>query len=79
MVTTTGYIVGIFGPLFSDNNNNDASILKHIIINNYDNILNWIKNNDIMIIDRGFRDSLGALKAVDIDVAMPSFMNPHQK
>ena len=79
MVTTTGYIVGIFGPFFSDNNNNDASILKHIIINNYDNILNWIKNNDIMIIDRGFRDSLGVLKAVGIDVAMPSFMDPHQK
>ena len=74
MVTTTGYIVSIFGPFFSDNNNNDASILKHIMINNCGNILNWIDDNDIMIVDRGFRGSLGALKAFCMDVAMPSFM-----
>ena len=79
MVTTTGYIVSICGPFFSDNNNNDASILKHIIINNCDNILNWIDNNDIMIVDRGFRDSLGVLKAFGMDVAMPFFMSSHQK
>ena len=39
IVATTGYIVGIFGPFFSDNSNNDDSILKHIMINNYDDIL----------------------------------------
>ena len=79
MVTITGYIVSIFGPFFSDNNNNDASILKHIMINNCDNILNWIDDDDIMIVDRGFRDSLGVLKAFGIDVAIPSFMSSHQK
>ena len=78
IVTTTGYIVGIFGPFFSDNSNNDASILKHIMINNYDNILGWIEENDIMILDRGFRDSLGVLKSLGIDVAMPSFLGPKQ-
>ena len=78
VVTTTGYIVAIFGPLFSDNSNNDASILKHIMINNYDDILNWIEENDIMILDRGFRDSLGVLKSLGIDVAMPSFLGPRQ-
>jgi hypothetical protein len=75
VVTTTGYIVAIFGPFFSDNSNNDASILKHIIINNYDDILNWIQENDILILDRGFRDSLGVLKSLGIDVAMPSFLD----
>ena len=79
MVTTIGYIVSIFGPFFSDNNNNDASILKRIMNNNCDNILNWMDDNDIMIVDRGFRDSLGVLKAFGIDVAMPSFMSSHQK
>ncbi|CAF4200472.1 unnamed protein product, partial [Rotaria sordida] len=61
------------------NNNNDASILKHVIINNYDDILNWIQENDILILDRGFRDSLGVLKSLGIDVAMPSFLSPNQK
>ena len=79
VTTTTGYIVGIFGPFFSDNSNNDASILKHIMINNYDDILGWIEENDIMILDRGFRDSLGVLKSLGIDVAMPSFLDPNQK
>ena len=79
VVTTTGYIVAIFGPFFSDNSNNDASILKHIMINNYDDLLNWIEENDIMILDRGFHDSLGVLKSFGIDVAMPSFLNPKQK
>ena len=49
------------------------------MINNYDDILNWIKENDIMILDRGFRDSLGVLKSLGIDVAMPSFLSPKQK
>ncbi|CAF2218429.1 unnamed protein product [Rotaria magnacalcarata] len=62
-VTTTGYIVSVLSPFFSDNSNNDASILKHIMINNYDDILQWVEENDIMVLDRGFRDSLGVLKS----------------
>jgi hypothetical protein len=79
VVTTTGHIVAICGPFFLDNSNNDASILKHITINNYDDTLNWIEENDIMILDRGFRNSLGILKSLGVDVAMPSFLDPKQK
>lgn len=74
MTTTTGYIIAIFGPFHSDFYNNDASILKHVLLNNYGDILNWVKDDDIMILDRGFRDSLGVLKAIGIDAAMPSFL-----
>ena len=79
MVTTTGYIVTIFGPFFSDFQNNDASILKHVMLNNYEDILTWIKEGDIMILDRGFRDSLGILKALGIDAGMPSFLSKNQR
>ena len=79
IVTITGYIAGILGPFFSNNSNSDASILKHIMINNYDDILGWTEENDIMILDRGFRDSLGVLRSLGIDVAMPSFLDPNQK
>ncbi|CAF1555974.1 unnamed protein product, partial [Adineta ricciae] len=48
------------------------------MINNYDDILQWVEENDIMILDRGFRDSLGVLKSLGIDVAMPSFFGPKQ-
>jgi len=78
MVTTTGYIITIFGPFFSDFHNNDASILKHVMLNNYEDILTWIKDGDIMILDRGFRDSLGILKTLGIDTAMPPFLSKNQ-
>ena len=74
IVTTTGYVVGIFGPFFSDNSSTDASILKHIMINNYNDVLGWIEGNDIVILDPVFRDLLGVLKFLGIDVAMPSFL-----
>ena len=67
MVTITEYIVTIFGPFFSDFQYNDASILKHVMLNNYEDILTWIKEGDIMILDGGFRDSLGILAAVGIE------------
>lgn len=79
MVTTTGYIVTIFGPFCSDFHNNDASILKHVMLKNYEDILSWIQDDDIIILDRGFRDSLGVLKALGIDAAMPSFLGSNSR
>ena len=72
ITTTTGYIITIFRPFYSDYYNNGASILKRVLLNNYDDILNWVEDSDIMVLDRGFRDSLGVLKALGIDTAMPS-------
>ena len=43
IVTTTGYIVACIGPFFSDFNNNDASIMKDILLRNTDSILDWTK------------------------------------
>jgi hypothetical protein len=45
----------------------------------YEDILGGINEDDILILDRGFRDSLGALKALGIDVAMPSFLDQNQR
>jgi hypothetical protein len=49
------------------------------MLNNYEDILNWTKEGEIMILDRGFRDSLGVLKALGIDTAMPSFLDQNQR
>ena len=43
IVTTTGYTVACIGPFFSDFKNNDASIMKDILLRNTDNILNWLE------------------------------------
>lgn len=43
VVTTTGYIVACIGPFLSDFHNNDAAMMKDILLRNTDNILNWLK------------------------------------
>ncbi|XP_061191748.1 uncharacterized protein LOC133199988 [Saccostrea echinata] len=54
IVTTTGYFVSILGPYLADNKNNDASILQHIIKTNAEDIRNWLSEDDIFIVDRGW-------------------------
>ena len=43
IVSTTGYIVACIGPFLSDFSNNDASMMKNILLENIDNILEWIE------------------------------------
>jgi hypothetical protein len=51
MVTTTGYIIDIFGPF--EANKNDATII-HILLEDNE-FLNFMSNT-VAIVDRGFRD-----------------------
>ena len=46
IVSTTGYIVACIGPFLSDSSNNDASMMKNILLENIDNILEWIEEVD---------------------------------
>ena len=41
--STSGYIIACIGPFFSDSKNNDASMMKDILLRNTDNILNWVE------------------------------------
>lgn len=75
LVTTTGYILDVFGPYFSDSKNNDANIFTHILKKDAHNIRDWLKPNDIIIVDRGFRDCLKLLEDMDLIPKMPSFIN----
>lgn len=79
IVSTTGYFITILGPYLADHKNNDASILTHIIHNNIEDIKNWVEENDIFIVDRGFRDSLELLEDLGIKAEMPCFMKKGQK
>ena len=70
ITTTTGYIVAANGPYLWDTSNNDAAMQKDISMNNKDGILNWIADHDIVVVDRGFRDSTGVMQALGLDVIM---------
>ncbi|XP_060085720.1 uncharacterized protein LOC132565127 [Ylistrum balloti] len=72
-VTTTGYIVSVLGPYFADSKNNDASILNQILNSNIQEIKEWIQENDVFVVDRGFRDSMDLLQQLGIQTEMPSF------
>lgn len=46
IVSTTGYIIACIGPFFSDFSNNDASIMKNILLKNIDDTLKWVEEVD---------------------------------
>jgi len=57
-----GYIVSIIGPYVAKNN--DASILNHIMRQNTEQVRDWLHPGDIMVVDRGFRDSADLLSEI---------------
>ena len=75
ITTTTGYIIAAYEPYLSDSSNNDAAIQKDISVNNKDGILNWIAEHDLVVVDRGFRDSTGLIRVLGLDICMSHFLN----
>ena len=74
IVTTSGYFISVIGQYLANSKNNDASILHHRIKNNIEEIKNWVKENDIFVVDRGFRDATSLLEELGIHAQMPSFL-----
>ena len=63
------------GPFLADGKNNDASIAKRIFMNNEEDILNWLEDDDVLVVDRGFRDALSTINHFGFRVQMPDFLN----
>jgi hypothetical protein len=78
IVSTTGYIISVLGPYLADHKNNDARILKHSIKCNMEDIQDWLQQADILVVDRGFRDSIEFLDSFGTKAHMPAFL-PGQK
>ena len=53
LVSTTGYILEIYGPYYADGKNNDASILNSLIRQRASSFLEWVMPEDILVVDRG--------------------------
>ena len=63
------------GPLFTNNSNNDASIWKDCLTRNRNGMLAWLEENDLIIVDRGFQDSIGTINALgpSSDTSVPQW------
>lgn len=77
IVGTDGYILDVFGPYFADYHNNDAAITKHLLLTN-ESAKNWFQENDILIVDRGFRDAVDFLEE-GFNVKMPFYLKKGSK
>ncbi|XP_056011994.1 uncharacterized protein LOC125671681 [Ostrea edulis] len=77
IVSTTGYFISVLGPYLA--RNNDATILNHIMRSNIEDIRSWVNENDIFVVDRGFRDSLDYLQEMGICAKMPTFLRKGEK
>lgn len=70
-VAPNGYILDVFGPYPA--NLNDAEILKKIL-HEKNNLNEVLIENDVFLVDRGFRDSISTLEAAGFVGRMPSFV-----
>lgn len=66
-VSSDGYIVATYGPYSA--RKNDASILEEIM-NQQRSIFNNLQSDDLIIVDRGFRDCVNKLKRRNFQVTI---------
>lgn len=67
IVSTSGVYISVVGPYLAKNK--DATFLQHIM-----DVIKWDKTDDILIIDRGFGDSVTYLKELGFQAIMPAFI-----
>jgi len=74
LISTTSYILEIYGPYFADGKNNDASILNNLIRQRASPLLEWVMPDNVLVVDRGFRDSIATLEEYGLIPVMPRFL-----
>ena len=71
LVASDGYILDIQGPYFLDCRNNEAQLLPNEFELDMANMAEWIQENDIVIVDQGYRDAIPLLERLGIGYKMP--------
>lgn len=77
IVAPDGYILDIQGPYFSDSRNNDAAILQNEF--DRDTVRRWFQENDIALVDRGYRDAIEILARLGIAWKMTAHLQPNER
>lgn len=76
-VTTDGKIIDIFGPYKAVEN--DALITKTVMDLHKDKIKKVLRDGDVFLVDRGFRDCMQLLTGEGYNVRMPEFIHKDDK
>ena len=63
----------------SNAKNNDAAITRHIVSTNSEGMNDWLQDNDLCIVDRGFRDVVEFLEERGLCVQMPVYLKKGSK
>ena len=79
LATTNGYIFTVMGSYLADGKNLDAKNTEHLLNCNSENITEWFKENDVLVLDKSFRDAADILKEFGIGSYTPHFLNKSQK
>ncbi|KAL1488844.1 hypothetical protein ABEB36_014639 [Hypothenemus hampei] len=79
IVAPNGWILNIQGPYFSDHQNNDAAILENEFHHDVDRMRNWFQEDDIIIVDRGYRDAIPLFEELGIKWKMPALLNRNER
>src|SRR5256885_14360349 len=72
VVAPDGYIIDVFGPFAA--NVNDATITRHVS----SELMRVLKEGDVVLVDRGFRDALEHLRALGLEVRSPEPLSGSQ-
>ncbi|CAF1406262.1 unnamed protein product [Didymodactylos carnosus] len=76
LVLPDGYVLDTIGPFYG--NENDAKICEQILTT-MDRLREWCNVNDVMIVDRGFRDILITFEELGFDSKMPAYLARNMK
>ena len=74
ITSTSGYILSVLGPFLADSKNNDASIINHCLFENQEGILDWLTDDDIIVLDIGFRDPIKPMEMIGLQPVVPDFI-----
>ncbi|CAC5402839.1 unnamed protein product [Mytilus coruscus] len=77
--THTSHKYCIVCPYLSNGKNNDAAITKHMVTVNAEGMNEWLQQDDVCIVDRGFRDVVEYLEEQGFSVQMPLYLKKGQK
>jgi hypothetical protein len=74
IVLPDGHVLETIGPFYSDGKNNDAGMTSKILKEKGFKVLEWLKSapNQVVVVDRGFRNVLEELEQLNVTTKMPS-------
>ena len=71
-------MISVSGPYLADGENDDPSIMKHIMQTDAEEILGWLENEEISIVGRGIRNCQEFLSLPGIECKMSSMSQKTQ-